>query len=419
MNNNNNNNDQIPKINFMDPKIQSCPYQSYKILREKCPVYQLPELGFYMITKYKDGRKVLLDPRVFSNNPTQHENNLDEGAKVHAEIMEEHGVGSFVETLQRTDPPVHTKYRKLLNKAFSASRIKEMQPYISKVVNDLIDNFIDKGECEFVKDFAVPIPSTIIADQLGVPRKMLKKLKLWSDAMIISFGVASIEDMKSAAYLEAESQHYFDKVFNEKRKNPSNDIISDLVNLKLENGKNLTNDELQGLVAQLLAGGNETTTSSIAHGLWLLLQYPDQMNKLIKDPSLIPNFVEEVIRFETPVQGLFRTVKEDTVINETKISKGSVLLVRYASFNRDEEIFENPEKFDIERKDVGKHLAFGSGAHHCVGAMLARAEMKTAFKFLFERVKDISLSRPLLDIPHNPSLYIHQMKELPIKFSKR
>ena len=414
-----NNELQISDINFMDPKTQSCPYESYKILRDKCPVYQLPELGFYMITKYKDGRKILLEPNIFSNNPTQHENNLDEGAKAHAEIMAKHGVGSFVETLQRTDPPIHTKYRKLLNKAFTASRVREMQPYISKVVNELIDNFIDKGECEFVKDYAVPIPSTIIADQLGVPRKMLKKLKLWSDAMIISFGVASVDDMKSAAYLEAESQHYFDKVFNEKRKNPSNDIISDLVNLKFENGDNLSNDELQGLVAQLLAGGNETTTSSIAHGLWLLLQHPDQMKKLIENPDLIPNFVEEVIRFETPVQGLFRTVKEDTEINETKIPKGSVLLVRYASFNRDEEIFKNPEKFDIERKDVGKHLAFGSGAHHCVGAMLARAEMKTAFKLLLERIKDIKLSKPLSDIPHSPSLYIHQLKELPIKFSKR
>jgi cytochrome P450 len=294
-----------------------------------------------------------------------------------------------------------------------------MQPYISKIVNDLIDSFIDKGECEFVSDYAVPIPATIIADQLGVPRKMLKKLKLWSDAMIVSFGVASIDDMKSAAYLEAESQHYFDKVFNEKRNNPTNDIISELVNLKLDGGENLSNDELQGLVAQLLAGGNETTTSSIAHGLWLLLQHPDQMNILIKNPDLISNFVEEVIRFETPIQGLFRTVKEDTNINGEEIKKGSVLLVRYASFNRDEEVFENPDQFDIERKDVGKHLAFGSGAHHCVGAMLARAEMKTAFKHLFERLKDIELSRPLPEIPHHSSLYIHQMKELPIKFSKR
>ena len=114
-----NNELQISDINFMDPKTQSCPYESYKILRDKCPVYQLPELGFYMITKYKDGRKILLEPNIFSNNPTQHENNLDEGAKAHAEIMAKHGVGSFVETLQRTDPPIHTKYRKLLNKAFT------------------------------------------------------------------------------------------------------------------------------------------------------------------------------------------------------------------------------------------------------------------------------------------------------------
>tara|TARA_B100001996_G_scaffold382770_1_gene375628 strand:+ start:272 stop:1519 length:1248 start_codon:yes stop_codon:yes gene_type:complete len=409
----------IEEINFMDPKTQSCPYEAYSILRNECPIYLMPDLGFYMITKYEDGRKVLLDTETYSNKPTQHDSYEDEGIKVHAEIMKEHGVGSFVETLQRTDPPQHSKYRKLLNKAFTATRVKELKPSISEIINDLIDVFINKGECEFVNEYAVPIPCTVIADQLGVPRSKLDKLKAWTDAMIVSFGVATIDDMKNAAYLEAESQHYFDTIFNEKRENPTNDIISELVNLRLEDGKKLSNDELQGLVAQLLAGGNETTTSSIAHGLWLLLKFPDEMNKIIANPELIPNFVEEVIRFETPVQGLFRTVTKDTEINGTEIPKGSVLLVRYASFNRDNEIFDKPEIFNIERKDVGKHLAFGSGAHHCVGAMLARAEMQLAFKILFERIKDIELLQPLPEIPHKSSLYIHQLKELNIKFSKK
>jgi len=409
---------EIKKINFMDPKTQSCPYSAYEKLRDECPIYFMPDLGFYMITRYEDGRKVLLDTETFSNKPTQHDGFEDEGIKAHAEIMSEFGVGEFVETLQRTDPPIHTKYRKLLNKAFAASRVKELKPNISKIINDLIDGFIEKGECEFVEEFAVPIPCTVIADQLGVPREKLYKLKAWTDAMIISFGVATVDDMKKAAFLEAESQHYFDKIFKEKRINPTNDIISELVNLKFENDQKLSNDELQGLVAQLLAGGNETTTSSIAHGLWLLLKFPKEMKKIIKNPELIPNFVEEVIRYETPVQGLFRTVTKDTEINGISIPKDSVLLVRYASFNRDSEVFHKPEIFDVERKDVGKHLAFGSGAHHCVGAMLARAEMQLAFKILFERIKDIGLSRPLSDIPHKSSLYIHQLKELPIKFSK-
>tara|TARA_B100001996_G_scaffold53187_1_gene37891 strand:- start:1618 stop:2865 length:1248 start_codon:yes stop_codon:yes gene_type:complete len=409
---------EIKKINFMDPKTQSCPYSAYEKLRDECPIYFMPDLGFYMITRYEDGRKVLLDTETFSNKPTQHDGFEDEGIKAHAEIMSEFGVGEFVETLQRTDPPIHTKYRKLLNKAFAASRVKELKPNISKIINDLIDGFIEKGECEFVEEFAVPIPCTVIADQLGVPREKLYKLKAWTDAMIISFGVATVDDMKKAAFLEAESQHYFDKIFKEKRINPTNDIISELVNLKFENDQKLSNDELQGLVAQLLAGGNETTTSSIAHGLWLLLKFPKEMKKIIKNPELIPNFVEEVIRYETPVQGLFRTVTKDTEINGISIPKDSVLLVRYASFNRDSEVFHKPEIFDVERKDVGKHLAFGSGAHHCVGAMLARAEMQLAFKILFERIKDIELSRPLSDIPHKSSLYIHQLKELPIKFSK-
>ena len=207
---------EIKKINFMDPKTQSCPYNAYEKLRDECPIYFMPDLGFYMITKYEDGRKVLLDTETFSNKPTQHDGFEDEGIKAHAEIMSEFGVGEFVETLQRTDPPIHTKYRKLLNKAFAASRVKELKPSISKIINDLIDGFIEKGECEFVEEFAVPIPCTVIADQLGVPREKLHKLKEWTDAMIISFGVATVEDMKKAAFLEAESQHYFDKIFEEK-----------------------------------------------------------------------------------------------------------------------------------------------------------------------------------------------------------
>ena len=133
---------EIKKINFMDPKTQSCPYKAYEKLRDECPIYFMPDLGFYMITKYEDGRKVLLDTETFSNKPTQHDGFEDEGIKAHAEIMSEFGVGAFVETLQRTDPPIHTKYRKLLNKAFTASRVKELKPSISKIINDLIDGFI-------------------------------------------------------------------------------------------------------------------------------------------------------------------------------------------------------------------------------------------------------------------------------------
>ena len=153
--------------------------------------------------------------------------------------------------------------------------------------------------------------------------------------------------------------------------------------------------------------------------MWLLRRHPDQMEKVINNHDLIPNIVEETIRYETPVQGLFRTAMADSEIRGVKIPKGSTLLVRYAALNRDEETFSDPEIFDIERKDVGKHLAFGSGAHHCIGASLARAEMHAAFKYFFERIKNIELARELEEIPHHPSIFLHQLKELPIKFNKQ
>ena len=410
----------IESISFLDPATQSCPYEAYKTLRSECPVYQIPEVGFYMITKYDDARTVIKNTEIYSNTYSHQQGYESEGVKRHSEIMNNEGFGKKPITLQRTDPPIHTKYRKLLNKAFALSRVREMGPYISDVVNDLIDGFIDKGECEFVSEYAVPIPCTIIADQLGVPREYLGKFKEWSDAMLIpASGMASVGEMENAARLEVESQHYFKSIFDKKRKNPTDDIISDLVNADFDGERKLTEDELQDLINQLLTGGNETTTSSIAHGMWLLLRHPDQMEKVINNHDLIPNFVEETIRYETPVQGLFRTAMVDSEIRGVKIPKGSTLLVRYAALNRDEETFSDPEIFDIERKDVGKHLAFGSGAHHCIGASLARAEMHAAFKYFFERIKNIELARELEEIPHHPSIFLHQLKELPIKFNKQ
>ena len=167
----------IESISFLDPATQSCPYEAYKTLRSECPVYQIPEVGFYMITKYDDARTVIKNTEIYSNTYSHQQGYESEGVKRHSEIMNNEGFGKKPITLQRTDPPIHTKYRKLLNKAFTLSRVREMGPYISDVVNDLIDGFIDKGECEFVSEYAVPIPCTIIADQLGVPREYLGKFK--------------------------------------------------------------------------------------------------------------------------------------------------------------------------------------------------------------------------------------------------
>ena len=207
----------IESIDFLDPSTQSCPYEAYEILRDECPVYKIPEVGSYMITRYDDARNILRDPKTFSSTFPSQDRPLSEGMKRHADILQNEGLGR-TGTLQRLDPPMHTTYRKLLNKAFNVKRMREIQPYIDKVVNDLIDEFVDGGSCEFVSEFAVPIPCTIIADQLGVSREYLPKLKAWSDAMLLPASMmATIEEMEEAAYLEVEAQHYFSKVFEEKQ----------------------------------------------------------------------------------------------------------------------------------------------------------------------------------------------------------
>tara|TARA_B100000029_G_scaffold491554_1_gene551829 strand:+ start:5341 stop:6585 length:1245 start_codon:yes stop_codon:yes gene_type:complete len=408
----------IESIDFLDPSTQSCPYEAYKTLRDECPVYKIPEVGSYMITKYDDARNILTNPKTFSSTFPPQDRPLSEGMKKHADILNVYGLGR-TGTLQRLDPPMHTTYRKLLNKAFTAKRMREIQPYIDKVVNDLIDKFIDGGSCEFVNEFAVPIPCTIIADQLGVSREYLPKLKAWSDAMLLPASMmATTEEMEEAALLEVEAQHYFAEVFEEKRHNPTDDIISELVNLDFEGARKLTDPELQDLMHQLLTGGNETTTSSISHGMWLLIQHPEQMKKLLNNLELVPNFVEETLRYETPVQSLNRATTEDVEIRGFKIPKANSVMVRYGALNRDEDVFENPEVFDIERENAARHMAFGAGAHHCIGAMLARAEMETAFRCFFSRIKNVELEKPLAEVPHHPSIWLRQLKELPITFTK-
>jgi cytochrome P450 len=195
--------------------------------------------------------------------------------------------------------------------------------------------------------------------------------------------------------------------------------VSDLVHAARPGEEPFTMHELQNLMHQLITGGYETTTSAITHGMWLLIQFPDQMAKLRADPSLLKNFVEETLRFESPVQGIMRTVTKDTELSGTKLPAGSTLILRFGAANRDPQQFENPEKFDISRANAGRHLAFGFGTHHCIGAPLARQEIFSGIEALLERMDDFELIRDLPDPPYYYSLNFRPLRELPLKFKKK
>lgn len=409
----------LEDFDVLDRKVQGCPYPYYQTMRSQCPVFQAPQTGMYYVTKYDDIREIKRNPQLYSSNMTFQDRaaNLDAQTR-HQEILKTYGWG-HVQALQRTDPPAHARWRQLIDRTFTASRVRELKPYIDQMVNDLIDGWIDKGECEFVTDYCIPLPCKVIADQLGLPSDEFWKLKEWSDAFLAPGGLMiGGDEIIACAWKEVEAQHFFYKVFEDRRKNPTGDIMSALVNTKIEGEEPLSMHELQNLMHQLVTGGNETTTSAIAHGLWNLLKNPGEMAKLRADRSLVKNFVEETLRFETPVLGLFRQTTQDVELSDTKIPKDAIIFMAYGAANRDEEKFDDGETFNVSRKNAGAQIAFGMGAHFCPGAMLARQELFSTFEILLDRVEDIELARPLDEFTHDPSIFLHQLSELPIKFRK-
>ncbi|MGE0666024.1 MAG: cytochrome P450 [Sphingomonadales bacterium] len=407
------------QFSLLDPAVQQCPFAYYKVLRDEAPVYLMPETGMYIVTAYDLLMEVMKNNKVYSNlAPAGRRAGLycEDAEK----IINEQGYGRFMPTIVNNDQPGHTVYRGLVNDAFRAGRIRQMEAYITKVVADLIGKFAGRGECDAVADLAVPVPMYVIADQLGVPREDFQKFKEWSDAWVIGLGM-KVPDavLIDAAEKVVEMQHYMIARMNERRVEPRDDIMSDLVQATYEGERPLTDKEVLSIVEQILVAGNETTTNGIANGLQRLAEDRDLQDRLRASPELLPKFVEEILRIESPVQGLFRYVLEDTELGGVRIPKGSTVMIRYAAGNRDEAKFANPEEFDLERRNNGAHIAFGSGIHHCVGSQLARAEMLVSFRAFLDRFACFELAGPADQIRYHPSFALRGPTKLPLRLTPK
>ena len=408
----------LTQYSLLDPAVQADPFEFYTKLQQECPVYRMPETGMFVVTRFEDLAHVLRTPEDFSNDLSSQSGLQGEGAALYQDILREKG-WAHVQTLQRTDPPVHTRYRKLLNKVFTGKRMKALAPSIDNRCHNLIDDFIDRGRCEFVNEFALAFPGSIIAEQIGLDPAELHRFKRWADAMLApATRILTPDALRAAAEIEVEAQHYLAEVFAQRRASPREDIISGLVHAHAEGEPPLSDHELQNLMHQLITGGYETTTSALAHGMWLIIRYPEQAEKVRQDPNLLNNFVEESLRFESPVQGLARQTTRDVTLAGTTIPKGSMVLVRYGAANRDAAKFANPEDFDVTREKAVTHMAFGMGVHSCVGALLARQELRSAYRALLTRMSDITFEVPLPTPATEPSLFFIPIKEMHIKFRK-
>ena len=409
----------LSELSLLDPAVQDDPFEMYAAIQDAPGIYQMPETGFFIVSRFADLRAVLTDPVTFSNEVDRAALQGAALSEGHQHYLAEHG-WPHVGTLQRTDAPAHSRYRKLVDRVFTAARVREMTPRIEAVAEQLIDGFADRGECEFVGDFAMLLPGTILAEEMGLDASQVATFKQWADAMLAPASRRmTAAQLREVADVELEAQHHLAGLFDARRAEPGSGIISALVHAHAAGEAPLSMAELQSIMSQLIGGGFESTMTALGHGMWRIVREPRYLAWLHAEPKRWRGFVEEVLRMDSPTQGLRRRATRDVELAGTSIPEGSVVVVRYGAANRDPTKFECPHRFDAERGNAGTHLAFGAGPHFCVGAVLARQEIAIGLQAMVQRFGRIELARPLEKPIHRANFLTLPLRELPLRFEKR
>ena len=401
---------------LLDPAVLQDPFALYRWAHTHAPIGTIPGTPMVAVMSYELVSEATARVEDFSNGFTKALSGaMSEDAEVKTILQ---GGWPQVETLLTADPPVHTRFRKLVNLAFSMKRVEALETGIRAKVNALIDTFIDKGECEFVAAFCVPLPVQLISEQLGFEVSEHPMVKRWSDAFTDRLGhLISRERELECAREVVEFQHAVKIKIDERRAAPRDDLLSDVVNARSDGETPLNDAEILSIVQQLMVAGNETTTHAMAGGIVQLALAPDQAAKVRADPKLIGNLVEETLRTESPTAGMWRVATRDTELGGFAIKAGTMLMLRYAAANRDPAKFPDPDRFDVERSNARAHLAFGRGIHMCVGNMLSRKEMAVAYELLLGRMDDIRIKDGAV-LTVAPNMLLRGLTAVPISFRK-
>lgn len=392
------------------PEVHANPYPLYRQLREQDPIHWSELLDAWVLTRYDDVLAVLKHPR-FSADRRQARNRIIQQAIA---LQEQTGLLARASTMLTSDPPEHTRLRGLVSNAFTYKAVEAMRPHIQEIVNELLDAVQDKGRLDVIWDLGYPLPVIVIAEMLGVPPERRDTFKRWSDDIVATLGgplvAPAVQERGRQAAMEMAE--YFRGVIEERRKEPKEDLLSALIAAE-ERGEVLSEEELLATCILLLAAGNETTTNLIGNGTLALLRNPDQLELLRNDPSLVESAVEELLRYDGPVQGTGRVAQEDVEVGGTVIKEGQLAFTMLAAADRDPAQFPNPDTLDITRQD-NRHIAFGFGIHFCLGAPLARAEAQIAFSTMLRRLPDLQLA---VDEPQWGGTFILRgLKGLPIEW---
>lgn len=392
---------------------QDDPYADYRRLREIDPFHRSPVVPGWVLTQYQDIVDALSDSRLSSDERHWKRYPMIAArrrAMGMPEPYEEGGTGML-----RIDPPDHTRLRSLVSRAFTPRAVERMRDRIEARAQEFLDVPAKDGALELVSSFAAPLPVTIIAEMLGVPPEDHEQFRHWSDEGVRVLGFGDAEDVRRSLAAQAELRAYLEKIVDQRRREPKDDLLSGLVAAE-ENGDRLTAGELFAQTMLILIAGNETTTNLISNGLLALLRNPEQMERLRADPSLLPLAVNEFLRFDSPVQLTSRMAPEDLEFKGHLVRRGEQVILLLGAGNRDPAAFTNPEQLDVAR-DEERPLSFSHGIHYCLGAQLARLEGEIAFRALLDRFSHIELASSSVEWGENTIL--RGPKRVPLRVRRR
>ena len=397
------------KINFADPEIKANPYPLYARLRDEAPVARVRLWGVpgWMLTRYDHVVAALKDARMACdrrNAPTEH--------RPLREKVLNRLTGALNRSMLTSDEPDHARLRGLVHQAFTSRRVEQMRARIEALANELLDKVAGQGKMDIIRDLALPLPSTIIAEMLGVPAADHELFHRWSDAML------SLSSMKASAIAGVVPtvfafRRYIRRQVRLRRRNPGDDLISGLLGAE-EAGERLSEEEVMGMIFLLLIAGHETTVNLIGNGTLTLMEHPTEMDRLRERPELMPSAVEELLRYESPLELTnVRWTRCPVTIENVSIPAGEPVLMNLVSANRDPRQFERADVLDLGR-DPNRHLAFGAGGHYCLGAFLARLEAQVVFTVLLRRFPELHLALPRQQLRWRESLVLRGLQSLPV-----
>jgi cytochrome P450 len=364
------------------------PFPFYKKSRDEQPVFYSQELGYYVVTRYEDIKAV------FSNWKTYTSENAQSPFKPIApkakKLMEDQGMIGL-SGLSGRIPPDHTRIRRIVSMAFNLSRFKKLEPGIRALAIEMIEKFENEGHAEIVKQLAYDLPALVIFMLLGVPNEDVQQVKSWAESrLLITWGDLTEEEQLVHAQNMVRYWEYCQNLVALRKENPTDDLPGDLVRLQAE-GHEISDREIAAICYSQLFAGHETTTSLMGNGLRELLLHPESWKAICENPSLIPNAIEEILRFSPSIVSWRRKALEDSEIGGVTIPAGSNLLLVMGSANRDEANFENGETFDIQRPNAKEHLSFGYGIHFCLGSPLAKLEFKIVLEELTRKIPHLTI----------------------------